>query len=549
MPSRLLTLAFVLGACAAQPQADDAARGAASARDARSAYDAASDAAIPSTDAGPTHDAVSPVAPRGTPAWPLEIFDTLRTRAYPGIRYDARLAVIGGVFPYRFVLTTAPDGMTIDDHGAIRWPAAVAGSATVSVEVHDAVGATASQTITLVVSTDDFYFVSPGGMDTATRDGSIGSPWRTIGYALTRSLSPDAILYLRDGDYTQGHIALTDETPSQFLGYPDEHPAIDMNQEGWSFTASSHVGRFEGLELFGMLQYGIYTENNLAGMVVRNCAFHDGAENPDIASENPAFIHAAGHNEISAYHRHFVIQDNTFRDFRLTAGGGTVSQTSGAVVYFDVWESLFENNVITNIEHQGIVDKDDSSRNTYRENYVAGTARSGIAILGQAGAHEIDIHHNLLDGVNLEMGNQGQPISNVYVHHNTIVGGAVSLGWSFTDPATMGVELHFNVVSRELSTVVAPVFWGNLITTGTWYFAPMIGRFTMDDNLLFAGGPILFGAEPDQGAHIDELTESQLRDHDLETRGIDGRAGLVGSGPALRIPTTSPYFGVYGHGY
>ncbi|MDF1881835.1 hypothetical protein JHD50_11080, partial [Sulfurimonas sp. MAG313] len=35
-------------------------------------------------------------------------------KAYPGLVYDVRLAVIGGAFPYSFILESGPTGMSID---------------------------------------------------------------------------------------------------------------------------------------------------------------------------------------------------------------------------------------------------------------------------------------------------------------------------------------------------------------------------------------------------------------------------------------------------
>ena len=34
-------------------------------------------------------------------------------KAYPGLEYNVRMAVIGGAYPYIYSLTTAPNGMTI----------------------------------------------------------------------------------------------------------------------------------------------------------------------------------------------------------------------------------------------------------------------------------------------------------------------------------------------------------------------------------------------------------------------------------------------------
>ena len=45
-----------------------------------------------------------------SPAWPLAVISWDINKAFPGILYEYRLGVQGGVYPYQFSLHTAPEG-------------------------------------------------------------------------------------------------------------------------------------------------------------------------------------------------------------------------------------------------------------------------------------------------------------------------------------------------------------------------------------------------------------------------------------------------------
>src|SRR5688572_3861262 len=68
---------------------------------------------------------VSPRAVNTSPAagYPAINSENRIFRAYPGMVYNIRAAVIGGAWPYTFTLSNAPAGMTIDSRtGTINWP-------------------------------------------------------------------------------------------------------------------------------------------------------------------------------------------------------------------------------------------------------------------------------------------------------------------------------------------------------------------------------------------------------------------------------------------
>ena len=102
--------------------------------------------------------------------YPLEItqpqagLDTTNRfyKAYPGLEYNIRLAVISGSYPYVHELTTAPTGMTIDaTTGEIQWdnPTTSGSPHSVTAKVTDSDSSTDTGSWTITVTTDGFYFL------------------------------------------------------------------------------------------------------------------------------------------------------------------------------------------------------------------------------------------------------------------------------------------------------------------------------------------------------------------------------------------------------
>ena len=62
---------------------------------------------------------------------PKQGFDNLNRfhRAYPGLEYSVRVAVIGGMFPFKYYLDSGPAGMTVSGNmGEITWTPADTGN-------------------------------------------------------------------------------------------------------------------------------------------------------------------------------------------------------------------------------------------------------------------------------------------------------------------------------------------------------------------------------------------------------------------------------------
>jgi hypothetical protein len=163
-------------------------------------------------------------------------------RAYPGIAYEIRVAAMGGNYPFTYALADAPAGMTIDaGTGEIVWEDPQQDANDITVTVIDASGSEASETWSIVVTTDGFSFVDavagdPGGA------GTIDDPWRTLADVWTQG-GVDGIVYFRSGVYTTDGIpvenAETDderiefyygEQPVIWLAHPDdaERPVLDF---------------------------------------------------------------------------------------------------------------------------------------------------------------------------------------------------------------------------------------------------------------------------------------------------------------------------------
>lgn len=203
----------------------------------------------------------APSSDPGTPNMPTghRIF-----KAYPGIEYNIRAAVLGGAYPFTYALSNAPAGMTIDaNSGTISWPNPSGTTVTPTITVTDAAGATQSSPWTITVTTNGFRFVDGvGGND--SNNGTLASAWRTLS-KLKESGQPGEIVIFRNGTYrTTGMETDGGDTwvrvemngayqPVQWLAYPGETPVFDND-----YVAGVDTGRF--LRFSGSNQYPVYLD-------------------------------------------------------------------------------------------------------------------------------------------------------------------------------------------------------------------------------------------------------------------------------------------------
>ena len=276
----------------------------------------------------------------GTPAIPStnRIF-----RAYTGIEYNIRAAVIGGLYPYTYSLINAPSGMTINSKsGEISWlnPQSNSGTITLSVTDSESTTVTSTWAITVGTSTDDFIFVDVEYSGTET--GSITQPYSSLANMLASQTNNNKIVYFRAGTYqmadynsTNEHVMNLESSPRTWIEYPGETVILqggnDTAAKAQRITSFSPF-YFDGLEFRDMIDYGIMTYSTSNYKTLRNCKF-DGLEPSDNVNNNYGFLHTT--DEGDGYY--LVVQDNEFTDWTGASAIGSL--------YSDI-KALIENNYI-----------------------------------------------------------------------------------------------------------------------------------------------------------------------------------------------------------
>lgn len=267
-------------------------------------------------------------------------------RAYPGLPYNIRVAVVGGAFPFSFSLGNAPSGMTVNSStGEIVWPSPN-GQATPTVTVVDSEGARVSATWNINVTTDGFRFVDAArgvnapnnGCSSGCGTGSAQSPWRTFADVFLNDSVGD-IVYFRAGTYRVGDV------PSQFrqsiggvwervvinenrssssagsviwLGYPGETPVIDFAcgncAVGIGIRHNGENVYIDGFETrnSNVLAFQFEPTGALRGPTYRRLNMRDHGPGGD--GTNAAFIMTTSFYPAAAYG--MVIQDCAFTNVR-----------------------------------------------------------------------------------------------------------------------------------------------------------------------------------------------------------------------------------------
>lgn len=344
-------------------------------------------------------------------SWPL-------AKAYPGIEYNVRMGVVGGKYPYTFSLREAPNGMLINEEtGEISWTPDIGiegQSFLVDVLVRDQLNNETYQNFSINVTKSGFYFVSPAGND-LTGDGSIDFPWRSIDYAISMG-SVDNILYARGGEYP-GQIGVASGNINKWIAYPGEQPVIDTQLS--IISPRDNYGLIDGFEIKNSRRWG-FSFNGQTNYIFRRNNMHHLYD--DSVAENPSFIFFW---DGSKNHKNHIIQDNVFHDL-FDRGSGINGDNSAnyhgsSTVMYDVKDSLVEDNLIYNIDGNGIHDKDNSLRNVHRGNFIYDVHDAGIAISNQYYSYNVEISHNVIKS-QLRVGGQPQSIGNISVHNNTIIG-------------------------------------------------------------------------------------------------------------------------------
>ena len=373
-------------------------------------------------------------AERSAPA-PLKFISFNVPRAYPGLPYYTRMAVIGGEYPYSFELVKSPEGAKITaDRGDVLWtPKREEAETTFEMKVTDRAGKSVTTSWTVKVTKSGFHFVSPTG-DDEKGDGSHGLPWKTVQFAINRAKGTGTI-YLREGVYRersrakgspggydkfmlmigQGgydfqHRKPTREDPFVLSSYPGESATVMPVEEKLSgITAWVPFVVIENVKITGTWQRGVWVSG---WAVVRGCEI----TNVRGASSNcqAVWVGAGKSPEL-------VVQDCHLHDVRQPP---QPTHAAGMTLY-GVKEGLIEDNHIHDCDAAGINDKDGGEGNVYRGNVVHDCDRIGMMVMGQGQHHDVRLHDNLVynvrSGKGLKIGLHEHGIFDTRVYHNTVL--------------------------------------------------------------------------------------------------------------------------------
>ncbi|TDR39211.1 parallel beta helix pectate lyase-like protein [Tahibacter aquaticus] len=499
------------------------------------------------------------VVPATLPNSPLSLMFgnlALRAAAYPGLPYESRPGVVGGQFPYEFRITgftfnggnQNPAGLQLDfRHGTLRFTPAAEGSYVIGLEIRDSspTPRILTQSVTVEATRSAFVFVAPGGVDAPDR-GSLAQPYQSVAYALARS-TPAQVLMLRKGRYLSGGFAVRDNRAKQFIAYPDEVVVMDQDYQSWINVGINDfpAARFEDLDFTQVRQYGIFSDPSRSGLIVRNVRFADGREGGLGSNENPAFIHGYGDGVHASRHR-LLVQDSDFGPLQMTSNGAY------AATLFDAGDSLFENNQIrVGPISGGIHDKDNSQRNTYRENYIAFAAPNphGIHVSAQDSSEDLHIHHNLLVNAGIRLGLQCTAASCVMrnhdVHHNTLIG--LRFGWGVFNSGSSGTRIAHNIFTSGSATAYS---WHSCLSAVPANFATQL---SIGHNLIETSNTLAMHDTECGGSPMNMNWASWRNSHGMDTvlsgSVVTTSAGLLGAGPTLGLPIGDPRRVQLGHLY
>ena len=235
-------------------------------------------------------------------------------KAYPGIEYNIRVAVLGGLYPFTYTLRNAPSGMTINSKtGEITWPNPQSNANNITVSVTDAENTTVQTTWSITVTTSGFKFVKSGATNGT---GTISNPYNSIANMFAGASRHD-IIYFREGTYqyngVPGNWVNSHNYPYQYVGYPGETGVINMNGRE---MANGDPVYYDNITFTGMVKYGPMIYGGTSYNTIRRCIFN-GYTNSDPSHDNQGVITIIGSEGQGFY---TVIQDNEIKNWGVTAG-------------------------------------------------------------------------------------------------------------------------------------------------------------------------------------------------------------------------------------
>ncbi|MGI0116207.1 putative Ig domain-containing protein [Zooshikella sp. RANM57] len=413
-------------------------------------------------------------------SWPIRV-------AYPGIEYNIRLGIIGGKYPYTFYLKKAPAGMAIDHKtGQITWTPSMTlegQSFPVKIAIYDDLQQQITQVFTLKVTKTGFSFVAPNGSD-ESGDGSLEKPWQSISYGVSQG-NETSMLYARGGNYTEV-IQFAPGKTNKLLAFPGERPSVDVNFNPGGANnfiyPQNDFGIIDGFEFKNCRRYCFEMTGKASDWIFRrNHMHHLYDDSPN--NNNPAFLLVKDANAFTSFR--YVIQDNIFHDLFDRASGEHgdlwANKAGSAMVLFDTHYALVEDNIAYNIDGFGYHDKDQSFKNTYRNNLAYNVWETGLSLSNQYYASNIDVLYNTLVGAQhtgLRIGHQNNgQLGNILVQHNTIFG---SIEHRAGKPVggVNSIQIRDNIISNK--GYVNPAFFCcNGLSGGSWATNTLLRDFNV----------------------------------------------------------------------
>lgn len=358
-------------------------------------------------------------------------------RAYPGLEYSVPASAIGGVFPYRYSLAAAPEGMTIDAAtGVITWPAPAEGTVEVTLTVTDAAGTVQEVRWPITVTSEGWLFVDAAAPDggTGTREAPFKALLQVYGAKAREGKYSEAHkdhfvvvkngTYLLDGWMPNGRdVQWTYRQPVVFLAYPGHRPALDLT--GRFLFADTALDNFylDGFDVTPMTaKFGFRLTGASSDVTFWRVRFSDFAESA--GSDNQSCIMACAGGD----GKRWAVLDCEFR--RIHHGYGIIGYTVEKLL---VGRSLFTE--MDGASSLPVGPKVDCHRWVIRENRFKGNAKHNIWLYyaqheGSGNPYgEIEVAYNLIeagdgpDAYALAIHQSGAPVAlPSYIYRNTILG-------------------------------------------------------------------------------------------------------------------------------
>jgi hypothetical protein len=418
--------------------------------------------------------------PLGASTYPLEVVQPkanpgLQSRfakAYPGIEYNVRVAVVGGRYPYKFELRNAPDGMNVDARGTIVWPGPIERDSPypVTVRVTDLSGNTTEVNWAISVTTQGFLFVdSRRGLRAEDGGkGTIGNPFRTMKDVYGGSdynskwanNFPGHFVYWRDGEYqldayiedchlNDCRVPWSGRKPLVWLGYPGESPVINMNANGrdarlffYDQTDNLYLDGFE-FNANGNTRGIAVSASTASNMTFRRNTFHGVTRSHP--GGNVSLLFLTGGGGVNN-----VIQDNVF--------DGRIGGVGYGILGYGSYKTLVEDNLVRRLDI-GISPKTDNRNWFIRGNSIVEMNSGARCFLVQAYPTTRDIEFSFnrvlcADRQSVRINNEySDSVGSITLFRNTIVGSVEAIRTTTSNgPFTFDRNVIINA-SAELDKI------------------------------------------------------------------------------------------------